>query len=461
MRISFTGNRRLRIKLSDVMSALSHALDLVEGQPRGHSVRSCLIGMRVAQLLKLPAAQRSSLFYALLMKDLGCSSNAAKMCFLFGSDDRAAKGAVKTVNTRSLPERVRYACSHVAVGKPWFVRLLRICKLAAAGERAGKELIQIRCERGAKIARLIGLGEETALSIHSLDEHFDGGGHPDGLIGEQIPLCARIMGLAQTAEVFHREHGLEAMRTMLRDRRGTWFEPALVDALLSLKDADDLWADLAGDANAQLSKYEPDARTLFADEAQLDNIALGFAQVIDAKSPWTYRHSQGVAEVAVGIAGVLGLPANTLRDLNRAALLHDIGKLGVSNLILDKPGKLTPEEFAEVKKHPGFTFDILRHVAGFDSLAEMAASHHERLDGKGYYRGLTAERLSTEARILCVSDMYEALASKRPYRDDLSAEEVMTILDKNAASGGICPEILAALKKFVAGGTFVPYALAA
>ena len=461
MRIGLASNRRMQIKLSDVMAALSHALDLVEGQPRGHSVRACLIGMRVAQLVKLDPGKRTSLYYALLMKDLGCSSNAAKMCFLFGSDDIQTKGAIKTVNWRNMIQGAKFGLSHVAVGKPWFTRAMRICKLAAAGDRAGKELIQIRCERGAKIARLIGLGEETAMAIHCLDEHFDGGGHPAGLIGDQIPLLARIMGLAQTAEVFHRQHGVEAMRSMLRERRGTWFQPDLCDALLSLADEDMLWEQLTGDAASFLPKYDPDERSMIADDAQLDDIALGFAQVIDAKSPWTYRHSVGVAEVAVGIGEVLRLNATTLRDVNRAALLHDIGKLGVSNLILDKPGKLTNEEFAEVKKHPGFTFDILQHVSGFSTLAELAASHHERLDGKGYHRGRGAKDLSVEARMLCVSDMYEALASKRPYREDLSEEAVMTILDKNCLSGGICPDILAALKTFVKRGTFKPYEIAA
>lgn len=450
----------VQIKLSEVMSALSFALDLVEGQPEGHSVRSCVIGMRVGRELGLGNEALSSLFYALLMKDLGCSSNAAKMCFLFQADDRYTKANVKTANMRRIPEALAFAFRHVAPGSPWLTRAKRLAGFAIKSQRAGKELIQIRCERGAAIARLFGLSEDTANAIHALDEHYDGGGHPDGLVGEQIPVLARVMGLAQTAEVFHREQGLSAMRDMARDRRGAWFDKHLTDILLAIPDADPLWRQLAENPRDLLHACEPEDRTLFADNDTLDNIARGFAQVIDAKSPWTFRHSVGVAEVAVGISNVMGFDTQSVRQIRRAALLHDIGKLGVSNLILDKAGKLTPEEYAEVKRHPGFTQKILQRVAGFSQLAELAGAHHERLDGKGYHRGLEADDITTPARILCVSDMYEALAARRPYRQDLTGEEVMTILNKNCPAG-VCPEVLSALVTFLDHSGFHPEQVAA
>ena len=450
----------IRISLSDCMAALSFALDLVEGQPEGHSVRSALIGMRIGRDYGLDDEQLSSLFYALLMKDLGCSSNAAKMCFLFQADDRYTKGNVKTVNTQSLIETLRFAVKHVAPGSPILTRAKRFIGFAIKGQRAGKELIQIRCERGAAIARLFGLSDDTANAIHALDEHYDGGGHPDGLIGDEIPLLARVMGLAQTAEVFHREQGLAAMRDMARGRRGTWFDKELTDYLISIPDGDELWRQLAENPRRHLAACEPEDKLLYADHDTLDNIARGFAQVIDAKSPWTFRHSVGVAEVAVGIAEVMGFDTHSVREIKRAALLHDIGKLGVSNLILDKPGKLTDAEYAEVKKHPAYTQNILKRVAGFSQLAELAGAHHERLDGRGYHRGLTAADLPTPARILAVSDMYEALAAKRPYRQDLTGEEVMTILNKNAPAG-ICPDVLAALVTFLDKSHFRPEQVAA
>ena len=112
--------------------------------------------------------------------------------------------------------------------------------------------------------------------------------------------------------------------------------------------------------------------------------------------------------------------ADLQRDLHRAALLHDVGKLGVSNLILDKPGKPTDEEMAIIRKHPDYSQQILQRVAAFKELADVAAAHHERLDGRGYHRRLAGEHLPWAARVLTVADMYEAMSARRPYRDAMS-----------------------------------------
>jgi len=203
---------------------------------------------------------------------------------------------------------------------------------------------------------------------------------------------------------------------------------------------------------------EPEERVIYADDDRLDQIAAAFAQVIDAKSPWTYRHSTGVADITSGLAGVLDLPDHQQRVLRRAALVHDLGKLGVSNLILDKPGKLSPDELTEMRKHSMYTNQILQHVAGFRDLADLASAHHERLDGKGYHRGVNADLLGVGERVLAVADMYEALSARRPYRTDLTSDEVMTILSRNVGAG-ICPEVFDALKAFIKKGTFTPHEL--
>jgi putative nucleotidyltransferase with HDIG domain len=171
---------------------------------------------------------------------------------------------------------------------------------------------------------------------------------------------------------------------------------------------------------------------LEASEANLDNICLAFADVIDAKSPFTYRHSAGVAGAAVAIGRTLAMSESEVTLLRRAALLHDIGKLAVSNSILDKPGKLTNEEWAVVRKHPDYSHQVLKRIPGFGDLSEIAASHHEKLDGSGYFRNLDAAHLSLPTRILVVSDIFDALAARRPYRDALPLETVFEIMQKDA-----------------------------
>lgn len=451
----------VEIRLSEVIAALSYALDLTEGQPEGHAARSCLLGMRIARELRLASLDSSALFYALLLKDLGCSSNASKMCYLFGADDRQAKCDFKTVDWSRVLPSVGYVARSVAPGGSLWGKAGRFMRVAVSGAKGARELIQMRCERGAKIARDLQLPELTSGAIRALDEHWDGAGHPDGLRGEQIPILARVLNLAQTVEVFASKYGVEAAREMARDRSGTWFDPAMVDAFLSFGGDATFWATFKGeDPRGAVSAVEPPEQSLSADAATLDRIAHGFAQVIDAKSPWTFKHSEGVSEIAAGLGRVLGMTAVQVRQLRRAGLLHDVGKLGVSNLILDKPARLNDQELTEMRKHPGYTYRILQQVAGFGDVAEMAASHHERLDGKGYHRGLDAGRLPMAARILAVADMYEALAAKRPYRQDLTEGQVMDILTANAGAG-ICPNVFAALKTYIAGGGYVPVKLAA
>jgi putative nucleotidyltransferase with HDIG domain len=163
-------------------------------------------------------------------------------------------------------------------------------------------------------------------------------------------------------------------------------------------------------------------------------VAEGFARVIDAKSPWTYCHSTGVADIAQAMARSMGCAESEVRSLRRAALLHDLGKLGVSNVILDKPGRLSEAETAAVRRHPEYTQQILMRVGCFRPLAEIAASHHERLDGKGYHRGLATGVMDVKARILCAADICDALLATRPYRPGLPPERVIHIMRREVGT---------------------------
>jgi HD-GYP domain-containing protein (c-di-GMP phosphodiesterase class II) len=185
-------------------------------------------------------------------------------------------------------------------------------------------------------------------------------------------------------------------------------------------------------SEVEISPWEPADRLLTADEARLDAIAYAFAGVIDAKSPWTYRHSDRACVIVLGLAAALGAEDDELDGLRRAALLHDVGKLAVSNRILDKPGALTAAELAQIRKHPGITRQILERVPGFGALAPIAAAHHERLDGTGYPQRLTTDELTMPMRLLAVADVYEALTSERPYRAAMRSEQALEIIREEA-----------------------------
>lgn len=435
------------VRLSEVIGAMSEALDLTEGLPAGHAARTCAIGMRIGAALELAPAPRSSLFYALLMKDAGCSSNASPLAKLYGADDRMVKQAVMTVDFDSPVEKVSHVLSATAPARGPFAKARHIATLVRSGSQGARDLFTLRCERGAEIARMVDLGEETAQAIHALHEHWDGAGYPLGLAGEQIPLLGRILGLAQTMEVFVADSGLQAAVDVARARSGTWFDPALVEVFESFANDAPFWATLAGEEpEALLLGLEPDDVVQRADDPRLDRIAEAFARVIDAKSPFTFRHSEGVAEISVRIALELGYGEHAVRDLRRAALLHDIGKLGVSNRILDKQGPLDRAEWDRMRLHPAFTLRILKRVSVFRPLARVAAAHHEKLDGSGYHLGLTADQLPPAARILAVADICEALAAERPYRAALAPGEVVSIMRRDVPDK-LDPEVFAALLK--------------
>jgi HD-GYP domain-containing protein (c-di-GMP phosphodiesterase class II) len=424
------------VRLSEVLGGLSYALDLTEGQREGHSVRSCVVGMKLAEIIGVPEADRSALFYALLMKDLGCSSNAARFAALFGADDHDLKTNLKTVNWSQALESFRWVSRNVAPGQFWLKRVWQFMGVMAQGPKGARDVVLTRCERGADIARMLGFADDTVQAIRALDEHWDGHGQPYGLRGEQISVFARILGLSQTFEVFFSSHGLNAAFAMAAERRGSWFEPTLVDALFSIRNDSDFWQALGrGDAFRAVRLLEPPDRAIIADDDRLNIVAEAFAQVIDAKSPWTYRHSNGVAELSLAIAERLDMSASEIRGLRRAALMHDLGKLGVSNLILDKPGKLTDEEFARVRLHPKFTNQILGRVGCFRSMSSIASQHHERLDGGGYHLGLAMEDLSLSARVICTADVCDALRASRPYRPGLPTHRLLEIMEREAGRG--------------------------
>jgi HD-GYP domain-containing protein (c-di-GMP phosphodiesterase class II) len=418
-------------RLSEILSALSHALDLTEGQPLGHTMRSCLIGMRIGEELGLDDEQRDALYYALLLKDAGCSSNASHMASAFGTADQGAKYRMKLTDWHARGRLAIRTALTAGRGGSLVTRVRHLAGLMRAPDLT-RDLIRIRCDRGADIARQLGFPEQTAAAIRSLDEHWCGLGYPDRLAGTEIPLLARIALLSQTVEIFHAREGVDSALQIIRRRAGTWFDPALVRIVLGWW-RDTLWWQKVAtrDVAAAVQQAEPAGASRVASLATIHRVARAFAEIIDAKSPFTYRHSSRVAQIAAGIAQSLGMAPALTDRLVLAGLLHDIGKLGVSSRVLEKPGALSKREWRHMREHPVHTYSILSRVSAFGDFARTAAVHHEKLDGSGYPWRLTGDELDMPARVLAVADMYEALTAARPYRDGLEPQDAILILEKD------------------------------
>jgi HD-GYP domain-containing protein (c-di-GMP phosphodiesterase class II) len=417
------------LKLSELIGALSYALDMTEGQPKGHCMRCAYIGTAVGRELGLDAHAQWELYYTLLLKDLGCSSNAARICELYLTDDLQFKRDFKLVGS-SLPQAVRFVLTHTGLGSGMADRFRATINIFQNGGEIARELIQTRCQRGADIARQLRFGEGVAQGIRALDEHWDGSGKPDGLRGDVIPLYARIALLAQVIDVFHTEGGPPAVGEEIRLRSGQWFDPVLVAAFEKAASRGDFWTDLlAPDLPARVCALEPAQFSVPLDDEYMDDIAEGFGQIIDAKSPFTAGHSARVGLYTDLIAEQLGITPSRRRGLRRAALLHDIGKLGVSNSLLDKPGKLDPDEWRSVQMHATYTEQILSGIAPFAELARIAGAHHEKLDGTGYPRGLKAADIPLETRIITTADIFDAISADRPYRAAIPVDQTLAIME--------------------------------
>jgi putative nucleotidyltransferase with HDIG domain len=355
------------ISLSEIISALSFAIDLTEGAVHGHALRSCLLGMRIADEVGLREEEKNSLYYALLLKDIG-----------------------------------------------------------------NEEMIGLRCDRGASIISKLGMGQMAAEAVRSLEEHWDGTGYPKRARGERIPLLARVCAVAQHLDVFSMGRNADVAIETLEQWSGTWFDPHLVRAALSLNHRGVLWTHCRAEDNHEVTRaavldLDPRQKQKL-DDRQIDLICEAFADIVDSKSHFTFRHSMGVADVAYGIAKQLNLPADRVRLVRRAALLHDIGKLSVANTILDKKSRLTEMEWKVVEKHPGLTRQILEQIAPFREIAIVAGEHHEKLDGSGYPNRLLSADISIESRIVAVADVYSALSEDRPYRAGLEDQQILAIM---------------------------------
>lgn len=437
------------MRLSSVIGALSHALDLTEGQPPGHCMRTCWIGSHVGRRLGLAGGLMWELYYTLLLKDAGCSSNAERLCELYAHDDGLTKRDFSRVDTDSLGQLAQFVFTHAAPGAGMQERLARILHLLRHGERLADELVVTRCERGAAVARQLGFPETVADAIRNLDEHWDGNGRPARLSGDCIPLGSRIALTAQVADVFYQTGGQEAALKEIRRRSGTWFDPRIVEAFCGVAELPAFWSALdRSDFTHRVWNLEPGQQFMAVTESRLDAIALAFAQIVDAKSHFTYGHSERVGQYADAISRRLGHSEAHTAWIRRGALLHDLGKLGVSNAVLDKPEKLNAAEWAQVRRHPALTEDILARIEPFTALARVAGAHHEHLDGYGYPRGLKGSEIRLETRIITTADIFDALTAVRHYRKAMPIDQALAIMEQETGTA-IDANCLAALREAI------------
>ena len=419
------------VRLAELVASLSLGIDLGFGQPMEHVLRQCLIALRLGEQLGLDEAERATIYYTSLLVNVGCHSDAHEQAKWFGDDIalKAAKYDHEPFSVREIIAMVR----QIGAGTTPLHRFRTGLEFAISGYRQVNDMMARHAGLARELGSQLGLPEAVLDALGGSYERWDGRGWPGDLAGDKIPIAARVVQLAEFAEVAHRVGGIDAAIALGERRRATQFDPALVDVLRL--DAAKIFGQLddAGSWDAVIDAEPSLAISLTQHECDEALGAIG--RFVDLKSPFTIGHSCAVAELAAKAGRQLGLSDDQVRTLHRAGLVHDFGRLGVSNSIWDKRGSLGAGEWERVRMHPYFTERMLRQSPTLAPLANIAVQHRERLDGSGYPRGLSGAAISPLARILGAADAYQAMREPRPHRAPLSAESAATELRIDVRSG--------------------------
>jgi HD-GYP domain-containing protein (c-di-GMP phosphodiesterase class II)/DNA-binding CsgD family transcriptional regulator len=402
-----------RVRLAELVAMISLGTDLGLGQPMEHAMRQALIALRLAERLGLDDATRAVVYYVGLISWVGCHVDAYEQAKWFG-DDLALKADAREVDMTGVAARA-FVLSHIGAGKGLGERARVGAEFVAAGRRAAGQMLENHWFATNELAARLGLGERVRESLNQTFERWDGKGVPGEAKGEEILMPARLVNLADVVEVFHRTRGVDAAIAVARERSGSQFDPALVDVLCA--DAPLLLRDIDALASWPAVIAAEPALEIELSEAELESALEAIADFADLKSPWTLGHSRGVAELAYAATKLYGLSEYDAELVRRAGLVHDLGRLGVSNAIWDKRGRLTAAELERVRMHPYLTDRMLASSEALAPVRANAVQHHERLDGSGYPRGLSGDALTPAGRILAAADAYHAMTEPRPHRE--------------------------------------------
>jgi HD-GYP domain-containing protein (c-di-GMP phosphodiesterase class II)/DNA-binding CsgD family transcriptional regulator len=407
------------VRLAELVAVLSLGADLGMGQPMEHALRQCLIALRLGESLGLEEGERANLYYVSLIAWVGCHIDAYEQAKWFG-DDLALKGDFRLRDMTGMAP-LAFLASHLGAGKPLLERARMGAKFLVRGHREVDDMLANHWYAADALAEHLGLDRGVRATLFQTFERWDGKGVPSGSRGEEILLASRIVNLADVLEVFHRVAGEDGAIAVARERSGTQFAPNVVE--VAVTEAPVLFGELDAVTSwdAVIAAEPGLARLLSEDE--LDTALEAIADFIDVKSPFTLGHSRGVADLAACAAEDLQLGADARLHVRRAALVHDIGRLGVSNAVWDKAGELTVGELERVRLHPYLTDRMLASSPELAALGATAVQHHERLDGSGYPRGLRTDALTPCGRVLAAADAYQAKLEPRPHRAAYAPEE--------------------------------------
>jgi HD-GYP domain-containing protein (c-di-GMP phosphodiesterase class II) len=422
------GEASAPLRLTELLASASLATDLGTGQPLGHALRTSVLAVALADELGCARELVRAAHQFALLRFLGCTADAAETAAAVGGDDVAFNAAMAPAVMGSGRELAARFVRAAGAGRPVGRRAALIAR-GLADVRGAARSLSMHCEVAALLARRAGLSPPLVEALEHAYERWDGNGHPDGLARDDVPAAVRIGVVARDAELASRVGVPPA--EWLRRRRGRAYDPAVVDAFERVGPS--VLADLAGADEWERALAAEPAPVTTISPAELDGVLTALADFADLKSPWLRGHSRSVAALAESAGRLAGLDGPACDALRHAGLVHDLGRVAVPGGIWDKPGALTTGEREQVRLHPYHTERVLVRCRPLAGLAELAAAHHERLDGRGYHRGLAGPALARPVRILAAADAYAALTADRPHRRAHAHAAAARVLEADAA----------------------------
>ena len=421
------------IRVAEVLSAFSLATDLGAGQPMGDVLRTCYVAMCIAQELNLSSQEQADVYHTALLAHAGCTAGASLFAALIHGDDLAAHRDLFLRDPAKPIDILKWMLRYVAAGEPFHIRVQRLAAIVRDREDLEEQLLGVS-EVAPRLAERLGMSGQVTRALHYRLERWDGKG-PQGFRREDIPLISRITHLCMVLVSFYQSKGRGSTEDVARQKKGTVFDPEMVEAFLSASRKDGFWAELeAEDLWDTVLALEPTSPTQFIGEGRIDDVALAFADFADMKTGARSGHSRSTAVVAGSIAERMGLPQSLVRTVRHAALIHDIGEVGVPGKILAKEGPLEQWELEQVRLHPHYTERILSRVPALLPVATIAGAHHEWLNGQGYHRGLSGSNIPVGARILAVADAFQELFEGRPGHPGLEKEDALKTMSSEVGT---------------------------
>ncbi|HEY7269432.1 MAG TPA: HD domain-containing phosphohydrolase, partial [Dehalococcoidia bacterium] len=288
----------------------------------------------------------------------------------------------------------------------------------------------------ARIATRLHMPQSVQDAVANIGELWDGSGTPRGLRGDEIPVTSQVIFAAMGLQIMHKYRGREVARRFAERQREKQLGPKISDAFLMLAQEPRFWEGLESPSISEIVRgLEPDTELATFPEDRFDDVTLAFADFIDLKSPFSAAHSRRVAEVSAKIAGLVGCPPDDSRAIRGAGLMHDLGIVAVPAFILNRPqARLNSSEAEAVRLHPYYGERILDRCPAFSAIKPVVGAHHERVDGKGFYRGLKGRDIPIGARIVAVADRLDELVHDHPGQPALDIRSALEVLGQEGGA---------------------------